>query len=220
MTDEGKLRDPDIRETLRDWAMELWPPKKGQVRHLEEFQFGLGTIADYLIVRPDVMMGFEIKSDVDSLNRLKVQVPHYNAVCNRLTLVTTWKYANPASRRLPPHWGIIAAERGSDGLVKLKVAREGESTQDEGLGYHSLAMLLLKEDALDYIMRFSRRERKMWSKFSAHDLKSIVSDYLSREEGLHDLAQFVRARILARSKRAASFDQRTGRRTLRARDTG
>lgn len=190
MTD---LRDPDIRAELREWARDMFPDDL----HLEEFAFGMGTIADYLVVRDDAMIGFEIKSDVDSLQRLKTQARHYSLVCNSVSLVTTAKYANAALRRLPEEWGIMVA---SGEPVRLSVARPGTHTSDDDLGPNCLSMILHKPEAVDYIMRTSSRTRKEWNNLAAQTLRNIIGDYLGREYGTAPLARFARASILKRKR--------------------
>ncbi len=78
-----------------------------------------GARAD-LVVLNGRIEGYEIKSDHDSLARLSGQADAYEAVCDRVWLVTTERFAAAAALRLPAWWGILVARRRSDGVVLVR----------------------------------------------------------------------------------------------------
>lgn len=63
------------------------------------------------------LRGYEIKSDADSLRRLRRQVAQYDRVCDFSTIVTTLKHRAHAEASVPEHWGIIVAQEGPHGTV-------------------------------------------------------------------------------------------------------
>src|SRR5690606_23610844 len=55
------------------------------------------------------LVGFEIKSDQDTLYRLAGQAEAYGQVLDRVTLVTTARYIDKAAALVPPWCGLIRA---------------------------------------------------------------------------------------------------------------
>lgn len=117
------LLDKDIRRALRIRAACLHADDPA-TRIIEELDLGLGARAD-LVVLNGRIEGYEIKSDHDSLIRLAHQVQAYEAVCDRVWLVTTERFAASALERLPPWWGVLVARprAGSVVLVRRRAAR-------------------------------------------------------------------------------------------------
>src|SRR5437660_4553154 len=56
--------------------------------------------------------GYEIKSDRDSLVRLKNQISLYDAVFDSISIIVVAKHLPVICRRVPPHWGIVIAASG------------------------------------------------------------------------------------------------------------
>jgi hypothetical protein len=63
------------------------------------------------------MVGFEIKSDQDTLYRLAGQADAYGQVLDRVTLVTTERYLDKAAALVPTWWGLTRAAP-ANGSVK------------------------------------------------------------------------------------------------------
>lgn len=77
-----------------------------------------GTIADVIVV-DDQFHGIEIKSERDSLVRLRPpggnQIRDYSAVFDRVTVVTAGKHVNGLQASVPSWWGITVCEHTSFG---------------------------------------------------------------------------------------------------------
>ena len=63
------------------------------------------------------LIGHEIKSDIDSLDRLSSQVDGYNAVFDRVSVVVTERHLKGAISLVPEWWGVVAAAQGSRGGI-------------------------------------------------------------------------------------------------------
>jgi hypothetical protein len=74
------------------------------------------AIADFVVVNK-VAHCYEIKSDVDSLSRLKLQAEVFSDVFKKVTLITTPKHKERAELLVPSWWGIITAKESSKGVV-------------------------------------------------------------------------------------------------------
>lgn len=60
---------------------------------------------------------YEIKSDVDSLTRLKNQSEYFSDVFKKITLITTKKHFMKAELIIPKWWGIILAEEKNEKVI-------------------------------------------------------------------------------------------------------
>lgn len=117
------MLDQDIRQALRARACRLHA-NDPEARIVEELDLGPTTRADVVVLNGRIE-GYEIKSDHDRLLRLAHQVAAYEAVCDRVWLVTTDRFADEAAARLPAWWGILVAHRrrGEVVLARRRVAK-------------------------------------------------------------------------------------------------
>jgi len=103
------MKDKDIRKIL--------------IKHLEddskiigireEMPVG-GTRIDVTAFYKDKILGYEIKSDHDSLRLLKGQVKWYDTICDYSYLVTTKKHAYKSLDIVPSRWGLLTCDSGSE----------------------------------------------------------------------------------------------------------
>lgn len=104
------LTDPDIRaalwERIGDESADC-----DAVMALHEFpvQSRYGFV-DVVVVNGE-MIGYEIKSDVDSTRRLAEQVSLYDGLFDRFYCVTTNRHLDRVRSIVPKRWGIIVADR-------------------------------------------------------------------------------------------------------------
>jgi hypothetical protein len=96
-----------------------------------------------------VLHGFEIKSDRDTLFRLREQRNAYNSVFDKVTLVVGIKHFVESFKIVPEWWGIETAHVGENGLVFFNTIREPKDNQEQ----HdiSIARLLWRHEALDLL---------------------------------------------------------------------
>ncbi len=97
-----ELYDKDMREALFSY----FEDSIEHIRFLEEVTMGRSR-ADAIMISQKEMVGFEVKSDKDSLVRLKRQIPDYDKYFDRNYLVIGEHFENKAKEVLPSHWGII-----------------------------------------------------------------------------------------------------------------
>ncbi len=118
------MLDHDIRRALRRHVARLHA-EHPDTRIVEELKLGPTARADVVVLNGRIE-GFEIKSDRDRLVRLAHQAKAYEAVCDRVWLVTTERYANAAIQQLPSWWGVLVAttRRGEPYLTRRRAARQ------------------------------------------------------------------------------------------------
>ena len=69
------------------------------------------------------LIGYEIKSDDDSLRRLPEQINVYSAVFDRASVIVGVKHAREVTSLIPGWWGLILATRGPRGGMAFTVDR-------------------------------------------------------------------------------------------------
>ena len=97
MKSSKKLKDAQMRSIL----FEYYEARGIRQRFFEEFCFGHKTRADALLVTEQELIGFEFKSDKDTLDRLERQVHDYERFCDRNYLVTGQKFKEKAPEEVP-----------------------------------------------------------------------------------------------------------------------
>ncbi|MGN0161322.1 MAG: sce7726 family protein [Lachnospiraceae bacterium] len=126
MTDQEMLYDADMREIL----FETFENTGERLRIFEELVIGKSR-GDAIIVKENEMIGVEIKSDKDSLVRLKTQVKNYERFCNKCYLATGIHYIDKVEEVIPPYWGIFDITKDEEGRLHIEMYREAGPIQGE-----------------------------------------------------------------------------------------
>ena len=73
------------------------------------------------------LVGYEIKSDVDSLRRLDQQIRGYSSVFDEVSLVVGQRFMAEAASIIPQWWGIIVARLGPRGAIHFGTIKVAEN---------------------------------------------------------------------------------------------
>nr|WP_149905725.1 sce7726 family protein [Mesorhizobium sp. SARCC-RB16n] len=138
------MRDKDVRLAVRN-HLEALHRDDIDTRIVEEMGVWSGSVRVDLAVINGELSGFELKSDSDTLQRLRVQADIYSRVFDQVTLVVGQRHAAKATDIIPSWWGVMVAEQTNDGVV-LQCDKCGSRnpSPDPDL----IAGLLWKEEAL------------------------------------------------------------------------
>ena len=177
------MNDPEIRALLRPLLTDGHLIEELPVGNTE----GSITRADVVHITDELMHGYEIKGDGDSLKRVPMQARVYGLVCDRVTFVVTSKHL--ARLYLPgklPAWAGVA-QATADGIHFITPAQPVPTLDRTQLG----ALLWQKE---------------MLAFLKSHDIKAVSKlrvwecwDLLQDESiPLDALRAYVRERLLAR----------------------
>lgn len=141
------MRDIDIRLALDDHIRSSPISHGGVLRHELGLEEGRRRI-DVALINGH-LRGWEIKSDVDTLNRLAGQAESYGKVFDYVTLVTTDRFLDKARAKLPEWWGLTIARFGEADEVVLEDVRAARS--NAAFDAMAVAQLLWRDEALDIL---------------------------------------------------------------------
>lgn len=119
---ERRLSDVEIRAAFKSSLLPSYLHDQGSFV-LEELGLRHGRARIDLAIVNGELIGFELKSDLDSLQRLPEQVMVYNSVLDRITLIVTERHLSAAVEQISEWWGIIIAGLDLDGAVSFREVR-------------------------------------------------------------------------------------------------
>ena len=93
------------------------------------------------------MIGYEIKTERDTLKRLPAQVMAYNEVFDKAFIITSRKHLKQVRELIPKWWGIYEIIENANGSYSFKRRRSGNC--NEGQNAFTIAQLLWKAEALE-----------------------------------------------------------------------
>ena len=119
---ERRLSDIEIRVAFKSSLLPAYLHNQGSFV-LEELGLRHGRARIDLAIVNGELLGFELKSDLDSLRRLPEQAMVYNSVLDRITLIVTERHLSAAVQQLSDWWGIVLAQLDRDGAVSFREVR-------------------------------------------------------------------------------------------------
>ena len=168
-----KLLDQDMRPVL----FEMFEMSGERMRIMEEFVLCRKCRADAVMFAPERgIIGFEIKSDRDSLERLEHQVRDYSRFCDYNYLVTGAKYISKAAEVLPEFWGIYCISE-QNGILKLTIEREAAVSPKVRL--QNQLKFLWRNELIDIMKRHKIRG---YSSRNKSKIRRLLLDNLDKQE--------------------------------------
>ena len=141
---------------------------------VEEFGVERGGARIDLALIANDLHGYEIKSDLDNLDRLRFQIHAFNRVFDRISLVVGNRFARVVEAVIPAWWGILRAIRGLDGSVTLAPVRP--ASQNLMQDPYSVAALLWKDEVLSILSQLTQGARRFSSTWNKDRLYSALAD--------------------------------------------
>lgn len=142
------MNDANIRLALKRTAL-LEHIQDPDTVVVDELGLRHGATRVDIAVVNGLLHGYEIKSDRDTLERLRPQVKLYNSVLDRATLVVGPRHLDAARELIPAWWGIEMAKMQDDSLVFCRLRDPLPNPQIDPL---SVAKLLWREEALQLLI--------------------------------------------------------------------
>jgi len=146
--------------------------------------------ADIAVVNGQ-FVGYEIKSNNDSLRRLEEQVKSYNTVFDKVSIIVGDRYINSIQNYIPDWWGVIVSVRGPRGAVNFDTIRKARTNKN--IEPISIAQLLWRNEAAEILSqkklppKILRQPRDVLYEHMAdlltiNELRKIVRDYLKKRK--------------------------------------
>lgn len=153
------LNDKELRNILLLELNEIYKYDYN-TKIINELGIDYGSSRVDIAVVNGIIHGYEIKSDVDTLNRLPRQISYYDKLFQRMTIVSTGKYYEQIMQMVPSWWGIKIVSKDNLRLITKRKGRY-RNQQDKEI----LLKLLWKkdlEDLVDYVNlpKFYKKYRK------------------------------------------------------------
>jgi hypothetical protein len=129
------------------------------------------------LVRADIavlngkLVGYEIKTDKDTLARLPNQVKAYNEVFDNVYIITGNRHLANVLASVPNWWGVYLITETKDGSYKFRQYRKAKKNWDKNT--FGLAQLLWKDEVIDILT--STLNHSVKSKSTKDDLYEILS---------------------------------------------
>lgn len=168
-----QLYDKDIREPLFDYLEERF----GKTRMFEEKIIGKSR-ADIIMLTQEHILGFEIKSDVDTYVRLKKQIRNYDKYCDCNYVVVGSSHEKHVEEHIPKYWGIfvISVEKGQVSIVEKREADENPKRKKElqiTMLWRPELQCILKKNGLPVYKQKSKKfvQQKLMEKVAWEQLK-------------------------------------------------
>lgn len=143
------LSDPEIRSAFRSSLLPLFATDPGTLV-VEELGLQHGRARIDLAIINGKLLGFELKSDLDTLHRLPEQTLVYNSVFDKITLVATEKHRADLVLQLPEWWGITIARFIQDAVQFEEIRPAQINSTVEKM---AVARLLWRSEALDVLQQ-------------------------------------------------------------------
>jgi hypothetical protein len=122
---------------------------------LSEFGLSHGTTRVDLIVVNGLLHGFELKGDLDTLERLPEQARIYSEVLDQATLIVGHKHFRSALQLIPRWWGVTLASAIDDTVLFRPVRKPRSNPSRNAL---SIAKLLWRAEALALLEQYRQAD--------------------------------------------------------------
>ncbi len=184
------MRDSDVRAAVRRKLREEYGNDSG-TRIVEEMGVWSGAVRVDIAVINGKLLGYELKSNSDTLDRLPRQVEIYSKIFDRMTLVVGDRHAEKAMEIVPHWWGCIVASLGEGGIA---LRSERKPHRNPNLDPNILVQMLWKQEAIAVLDKYGLANG--WRSRRA----SEIGDRLLSEIPFKKLAEEIRAALKSRAK--------------------
>lgn len=193
------MRDRDVRGALHQRVLQ---EHHGDANTLVVDELGLrhGSCRIDIAVVNGLLHGYEIKSDSDTLARLRDQVLVYGQILDRATLVVGERHHASAMNLIPHWWGVKVATMNAAQEVDFETIRPEQDNTD--IDAVALAELLWKAEvssilsftgASKTVLRQTRAAQYAYlaKEMELSHLRAIVRQFLKSREGWRDRQRHV-----------------------------
>ena len=184
------VKDIDIRKKLLDTLPSIYK-YDAETRILQEFGICQGIARIDIAVVNGLLIGYEIKSEADTLERLPLQENIYSRIFDRVTAVVSKNHTDKLEAIIPDWWGLWEA-RDTSADVEFGVIKEARNNPN--IDSFSLAQCLWRDEAIEILKNNQVCERlyktkrvELWKMLTEvlplEELRAYVRHYLKSRKG-------------------------------------
>ncbi|MHC4646015.1 MAG: sce7726 family protein [Planctomycetota bacterium] len=177
------MNDTEIRQNFHRKRLRRQHAQKDTLV-IDELGLNHGRCRADIAVINGHLVGYEIKSNNDSLRRLKEQIKSYSAVFDKVFIIVGDRYINSIQNHIPEWWGVIVSVRGSKGAVNFDTIRKAQANKD--VDPISIARLLWRNEAEEIL-----RQKKLPPRILRKP-RAILYEYLVDKLNICELRKYVR----------------------------
>jgi hypothetical protein len=138
---------------------------------VDELGLKNGLIRADIAVLNGKLVGYEIKTDSDTLMRLPNQIKAYNEVFDNVYIITGNRHLANVLVSVPDWWGVYLITKTGNEAYNFKHYRKAKKNRDKDT--FGLAQLLWKDEVKDILT--STLHHKVKSKWTKDDLYELLS---------------------------------------------
>jgi hypothetical protein len=183
------MRDADVRASVLKMLTEQHAGDTG-TRIVEEMGIWSGSVRIDVAVINGELIGYELKSDRDTLDRLPLQKKLFSRVFDRVVLVVGQKHVRSARAKVPRWWGITVASPDESGVSLLP---KRLPQLNPSIDAYLVAQLLWRDEAIALLE--AKHLAKGWKTKRVKELHQRLAVELS----LSELTSHVRETLKART---------------------
>lgn len=183
------MRDKIIREAFHSTVLRS-AHKDPETIVLDELGLRNGGVRADIAVLNGKLVGYEIKTERDTLTRLSSQVEAYSEVFEKAFLIVSKNHLEKAIQNLPSWWGIYTIETEIAGSYTFTPYRTGRLNTKQNT--FTLAQLLWKAEALEVANTILRHNVK--SNVTKHHIYDIISSKCDRKKLSKIVIQYLKQR--------------------------
>jgi hypothetical protein len=202
MVKEIQMNDHDIRVNIHKKIL-MRHHKNNNTLVIDELGLKNGDCRADIAVVNGCLCGFEIKSDSDSLNRLRNQVDIYDAVFDYSTIIVGEKHFPKVMNYISDWWGIQVCTKGSIGGVNFYFERKAQKNLESDP--YSIAQFLWKEEVVEILLNKGIGNKEI--RRPKAELYQILCSILTKSDLNKMVRQFLKKRTNWRDrKRLFQYD--------------
>jgi len=177
------MNDLEIRQNFHRKRLQRQHTQKDTLV-IDELGLNHGKCRADIAVVNGHLIGYEIKSNNDSLRRLKDQIKSYNTVFDKISIVVGNRHINSIQNHIPRWWGVIASIRGSRGAVNFDTIRKAQ--MNKSVEPISIARLLWRNEVIE-ILQNNKVPKKV-----LRQPRAVLYEYLANIMSVNELRKAVR----------------------------
>ncbi len=178
------MRDPEIRNILHLYLSAKNKFIKDTII-VDELNIKNGLARIDVAVINGKIHGYEIKSEVDTLNRLENQMHYYNASLEKISIVVNPKHTDKVIKKIPNWWGIIEVD------TQENIAEIREAKKNNYLNISDSLSFLWKDELINLFIRYNINYKKSWNRSI---LIKVLSENLEKNLLLNEIRQALKFR--------------------------